>query len=60
MATGSNCWRVLCKDPGDGSGDLVLELPSELLEAVGWALDDELIIETDQNCISLKLKRKVE
>lgn len=59
MATTSNCWLVVCQDPGDGSGDLVVELPSDLLEALGWALGDELLIEKDQDCITLKLKRKV-
>lgn len=35
-----------------------MELPSELLEALGWALGDELIFEKDPDCISLKLKRQ--
>ena len=60
MATTSNRWLVECQDPGDGSGDLVVELPSDLLEALGWGLGDELLIENDQDCITLKLKRKVE
>nr|WP_258189957.1 AbrB/MazE/SpoVT family DNA-binding domain-containing protein [Stutzerimonas stutzeri] len=59
MATTSNRWLVVCQDPGYGSGDLVVELSSDLLEALGWALGDELTIKEDQDCISLELKRKV-
>lgn len=36
-----------------------MELSSDLLEALGWALGDELTIKEDQDCISLELKRKV-
>jgi len=25
-------WRVVCQDAGDNSGDVIVELPSELLE----------------------------
>nr|WP_041015558.1 MULTISPECIES: AbrB/MazE/SpoVT family DNA-binding domain-containing protein [Pseudomonadaceae] len=59
MATKSDRWQVVCQDPGDGSGDLMVELPSELLEALGWVQGDDLIIEKDQDCIALKIKRKV-
>jgi hypothetical protein len=58
MATTSDGWRVVCQDPEDGSGDVIVELPSELLEALGWELGDELIVEKDPACISLKLKRQ--
>src|SRR5690606_11790193 len=39
MAT-SESWRVVCQDPGDGSGDVIVELPPALLEKLGWALGD--------------------
>lgn len=55
MAT-SESWRVVCQDPGDGSGDVIVELPQALLEKLGWGLGDELIIEGDTEGISLKLK----
>jgi len=55
MAT-SESWRVVCQDPGDGSGDVIVELPPALLEKLGWALGDELVIEGDKEGISLKLK----
>ncbi|MEN1775866.1 AbrB/MazE/SpoVT family DNA-binding domain-containing protein, partial [Pseudomonas aeruginosa] len=39
-----NSWRVVCQDPGDGSGDAIIELPSELLDRLGWIVGDELIL----------------
>jgi len=51
-----NSWRVVCQDPGDGSGDVIVELPSELLAKLGWTLGDELIVEKSEEGFSLKLK----
>lgn len=53
-----NTWRVACQDAGDGSGDAIVELPSELLEKLGWALGDELTIERVDGVLSLKLKAR--
>ncbi len=60
MTTTSECWRVVCQDPGDGSGDVILELPSELLERLGWSLGDELSVEAGEEKIYLKLKQRAE
>ena len=49
-------WRTECQDPGDGSGDMIIELPPVLLAALGWTLGDELIVERNEDGISLKLK----
>ncbi|PCC98400.1 AbrB/MazE/SpoVT family DNA-binding domain-containing protein [Halopseudomonas pelagia] len=46
-------WRAFCQDPGDGTGDVIVELPSELLEKFGWTLGDELAIEKAEEGISL-------
>ena len=54
----SDSWRVVCQDPGDGSGDVIVELPYELLEKLGWTLGDELAIEQGEDGISLKLKHR--
>ncbi|WP_339651046.1 AbrB/MazE/SpoVT family DNA-binding domain-containing protein [Halopseudomonas pelagia] len=54
----SDSWRVACQDPGDGSGDVIVELPSDLLEKLGWTLGDELAIEQGEDGISLKLKHR--
>lgn len=41
----SRVWRVTCVDAGDGSGDSIVPLPSELLAQLGWAIGAELSIE---------------
>lgn len=51
-----NSWRVVCQDSGDGSGDVIVELPSELLAKLGWTVGDELTVEKSEEGISLKLK----
>jgi len=56
--TTSDSWTVVCQDPGDGSGDVIVELPTELLERLGWALGDELAIEKRLAGLSLTLKRR--
>ncbi|MFZ3184733.1 MAG: AbrB/MazE/SpoVT family DNA-binding domain-containing protein [Pseudomonas sp.] len=58
MTTTSDSWRVVCQDSGDGSGDVIVELPSELLERLGWTLGDDLAIEKREEGITLKLKQR--
>lgn len=36
---------AVCHDAGDGSGDLIVEIPSEVLEATGLRLGDKLNLE---------------
>lgn len=60
MTTTSERWRVVCQDPGDGSGDVIIELPSELLERLGWSLGDELPVEAGEENICLKLKQRAD
>jgi len=60
MATKSESWRVVCQDPADGSGDVIVELPPELLEQLGWGLGDELSVEAGEENISLKLKQRAD
>ncbi|MCQ4231981.1 AbrB/MazE/SpoVT family DNA-binding domain-containing protein [Pseudomonas stutzeri] len=45
---------VKCEDPGDGSGDVIVDLPSELLEAMNLRIGDLLNIEVEQGTIVLK------
>jgi len=40
-------WRLTCIDAGDDSGDLIVELPNDLLRATGWAEGDLLEMEAD-------------
>lgn len=48
MTTTPESWRVVCQAPGDGSGDVIVELPSELLEQLGLTLGDELSVEAGE------------
>lgn len=38
-------WKLICSDAGDGSGDVILDLPDDLLQAAGWAEGDTLALE---------------
>lgn len=38
-------WRITGVDAADGSGDLIIPLPSDLFEQMGWKVGDELSIE---------------
>ncbi|RRV74306.1 AbrB/MazE/SpoVT family DNA-binding domain-containing protein [Stutzerimonas stutzeri] len=60
MTTTSEYWRVVCQEPGDGSEDGLVELPSELLEQLGWSLGDELSVEAGEENICLKLKQQAD
>lgn len=40
-------WKLTCQDAADGSGDLILELPNELLQAAGLKVGDVLELEGD-------------
>lgn len=35
-------WTLPLVDVGDGSGDKLLQLPVELMDALGWAVGDNL------------------
>lgn len=38
----SHSWRTVCQDAGDGSGDLIVDLPPDLLAEMGWKTGDTL------------------
>ena len=44
---------VQCQDPGDGSGDVIIDLPSALLESMNLDLGDSLSIELVDGVIVL-------
>ena len=60
MTTTSESWRVVCQDPGDGSGDVIVELPSELLKQLRWSVGDELSVEAGEENICLKLQQRAD
>ncbi|WP_059396153.1 AbrB/MazE/SpoVT family DNA-binding domain-containing protein [Pseudomonas putida] len=45
---------VKCEDPGDGSGDVIIDLPSEILAAMNISLGDLLTVEMVNGSILLK------
>ncbi|AKV10073.1 AbrB family transcriptional regulator [Pseudomonas fluorescens NCIMB 11764] len=49
-------WTVKCQDPLDGSGDVIIELPTELLASVGLSLGDVLTLEVIDDAIVLTPK----
>lgn len=52
-------WKLTCRDAGDGSGDVILELPEDLLQAAGLAVGDTLELECDPNDSAALQLRKV-
>jgi len=51
-----NTWRTVCLDAGDESGDVIIELPAELLDKLGWSVGDQLVVEKPDDLLLLKLK----
>lgn len=47
--TNKSVWRTVCQDAGDGSGDLVIELPEELLAKLNWKEGDTLNFDIQQD-----------
>lgn len=47
-------WKLTLIDAGDGSGDALIELPDDLLAAVGWVEGELLEIEQVEKRIALK------
>lgn len=49
-------WTVKCQDPLDGSGDVIIDLPMELLASFGLSIGDVLTIEVIEDAIVLTPK----
>ena len=43
-----------CQDPGDGSGDVIIDLPPDVLAAINVGLGDSLSIELVNGTIVLR------
>lgn len=48
---------AICQDPGDGSGDVITDLPPDMLAAMGVGIGDLLSIELVDGLIVLKKLR---
>ncbi|MFJ4256836.1 AbrB/MazE/SpoVT family DNA-binding domain-containing protein [Pseudomonas monteilii] len=51
---------VKCQDAGDGSGDVIIDLPDDILESMGLNIGDALTIELIDGSIVLKPIRNAE
>ena len=49
---------VKCQDPGDGSGDVIVELPPDILKELSLAVGDRLSIELVDSVIVLRPVRE--
>jgi hypothetical protein len=58
--SGPKRWTVKCQDTADGTGDVIVDLPRELLATLGLSLGDELTIEVLDGAIVLKPKRNTQ
>lgn len=45
---------VVCQDAGDDSGDVIIDLPDDILESMGLRVGDSLTIESIAGSIVLK------
>lgn len=52
-------WKLTCRDAGDGSGDVILDLPDDLLQAAGWGEGDTLELEPDPDSSTIRLIKLV-
>ncbi|MCK0544225.1 AbrB/MazE/SpoVT family DNA-binding domain-containing protein [Pseudomonas syringae pv. aptata] len=52
----SERWFSQCEDAGDGTGDVVATLPSDLIDKLGLKAGDELNIEEVQGAIVFSRK----
>lgn len=49
---------IKCQDPGDGSGDVIVELPPDILKEMNLAIGDKLSIELVDSLIVLRPVRE--
>ena len=43
--TENQCWTVTCQDAADGTGDMIVPLPDDLLRQMGLVIGDTLTVE---------------
>lgn len=49
-------WKVPLVDAGDGTGDVVVIFPDEVLALVGWFEGDQLSVDIVENSIKINKK----
>ena len=56
IMTEAQRWTVKCQDPADGSGDVIIDLPPDLLSSLGLSIGDVLTIVVIEGAIVLTPK----
>ncbi|MGH8452460.1 AbrB/MazE/SpoVT family DNA-binding domain-containing protein [Pseudomonas sp.] len=51
-------WTSFCHDAEDGSGDLVIDLPTDMLAELGWKVGDRLSIDVEGGLVIIRLASK--
>jgi antitoxin ChpS len=51
--TEAKSWTAICQDPADGSGDVIVDLPPDLIASLGLGVGDVLTIEVIDGAIVL-------
>jgi len=51
-------WTAICQDPGDGSGDLIVDIPPDLIASLGLSVGDVFTMEVIHGAIVLTPKSK--
>jgi hypothetical protein len=52
-------WKLTCREAGDGSGDVILDLPVDLLQAAGLSIGDTLELDSNPSDSTAIRLRKV-
>jgi antitoxin ChpS len=56
--TDAKRWTAICQDPADGSGDVIVDLPPDLIASLGLCAGDVLTMEVILGAIVLTRKSK--
>ncbi|QFG30136.1 AbrB/MazE/SpoVT family DNA-binding domain-containing protein [Pseudomonas umsongensis] len=51
--TEAKSWTALCQDPGDDSGDLIVDLPPDLIARLGLSVGDVFTMDVIHGAIVL-------
>ena len=52
------CWEVQLEDDSDHPGELIMQLPEEVINQMGWDFGDELIWKVNEVTHQITLTKK--
>lgn len=58
IMTEAKSWTAICQDPGDGSGDVIVDLLPDLIASLGPSVGDVFTMEVIHGAIVLTPKSK--